>query len=190
MSNSVLHRQLKVSNVAAIDLVYIPSKGIREATVENSRNIQGRRQVFIHIYGLTRVLLLERPMWSTAVHTIIIAFNSGMHLRLPHSTRMKIAAQLQQGVTIERILDNIRDNTPHGITREHLLTKSDIKNQYNIEGITRHTNDLTSVCAWGFKTQTYNSIPFKPQGNPSPISMSTVGLNDFILCIQTEFFPT
>ena len=64
---------------------------------------------------------------------------------------MKIAAQLQQGVTIERIMDNIRDDTMEGIIREHLVTKQDVhdvKNQYNIEGVMRHVNDLTSVCAW------------------------------------------
>ena len=50
---------------------------------------------------------------------------------MPHETQMKIAAQLQQGVTIERIMDNIRENTTEGITREHLVTKQDIHNIKN-----------------------------------------------------------
>ena len=50
------------------------------------------------------------------------------HIRIPHKTQMKIAAQLQQGVTIER---NIRENTTEGITREHLVTKQDIHNIKN-----------------------------------------------------------
>ena len=61
---------------------------------------------------------------------------------------MKIAAQLQQGVTMEKIIDNIRDKTAGGITRKHLVTKLDIHNikrQHNIEGITRDTNDLTTT---------------------------------------------
>ena len=33
------------------------------------------------------------------------------HLRMQHDTRMKIAAQLQQGITMERIMENIRGNT-------------------------------------------------------------------------------
>ena len=45
------------------------------------------------------------------------------HLRIPCETRMEVAAQLQQGVTIERIhvMDNIRDNTMEGITLESTL---------------------------------------------------------------------
>lgn len=43
------------------------------------------------------------------------------HLTMSKDTRMKIAAKLHQGVTIERILDDIRENTSQGITREHLL---------------------------------------------------------------------
>ena len=72
-------------------------------------------------------------------------------LRMQHDTRMKIAAQLQQGVTIEKIMDNIRGNIEKGITREHLVTKQDIhniKNRYNIEGVRRHANDLISVVGW------------------------------------------
>lgn len=33
------------------------------------------------------------------------------HIRLPHESQMKIAAQLQQGMTIEKIKDNIRGDT-------------------------------------------------------------------------------
>ena len=46
---------------------------------------------------------------------------------------------------------NIRENTAGGLNREHFITKQDIhniKNQYNIERVTRHANDLTSVCAF------------------------------------------
>ena len=57
------------------------------------------------------------------------------HLRMPEATRMKIAAQLQQGVTIQRIMDDVRDSISSGITREHLVTKQDIhniKNQFKL----------------------------------------------------------
>ena len=115
------------------------------------------------------------------------------HLRMQHDTRMKIAAHLQQGVTMERIMDNIRGNTVRGITREHLVTKQDIhniKHHYNIEGVMRHENDLTSICAW---VEELNSLPynpvllFKPQGEPQPHDMDNVGTDDFILGIQTQF---
>ena len=69
------------------------------------------------------------------------------HLRIPHETRIKIAAQLQQGVIIERIIDKIRDSTMEGATRDYLVTKQDVhnvKNQYNIEGVMRYKNYLSS----------------------------------------------
>jgi hypothetical protein len=106
---------------------------------------------------------------------------------------MKIAAQLQQGVTIARIMDNIRENTVGSITREHLVTKQEIhniKNHYNIEGVIRHSNDLISVCGW---VEEMNSLPFnpillfKPQGEPQPHDMDNIGNDDFILGVQTEF---
>ena len=94
---------------------------------------------------------------------------------------------------MSRIMDNIRGYTGGGITREHLVTKQDIhniKNHYNIEGIIRHFNDLTNVCVWveEMKCQAYNPILlFKQQGEPQPDSMDNVGVNDFIIGIQTEF---
>ena len=112
------------------------------------------------------------------------------HTRMQHSTHMKIAGQLQQGITAERI---IRGDTAGGINREHLVTKQDIhniKNHYNITGVMRHSNDLTSVCAWveELKSLPYNPILlFKPQGEPQPEYMDNIGNNDFILAIQTEF---
>ena len=106
---------------------------------------------------------------------------------------MKIAAQLQQGVTMDRIMDNIRENVVEGITREHLVTKQDvhnIKNQYNIEGVMRHSNDLTSVCAWVEELISSPNNPvllFKAQGEEQPHGMDNVGSDDFILGIQTDF---
>ena len=88
---------------------------------------------------------------------------------------------------------NIRENTAGGLNREHLITKQDMhntKNQYNIEGVTRHANDLTSVCAWvdELKSLPYNPVLlFKPQGEAQTEDMNNFGNNDFILAIQTRF---
>ena len=45
------------------------------------------------------------------------------HLRLSIDTRLEIAAQLQQGVTIGKILDVIRDNVGGTLTRDHLVDR-------------------------------------------------------------------
>ena len=113
------------------------------------------------------------------------------HLRIPDDTRMKIASKLYQGVLIERILDDIRDSVDAGISREHLVTRQDVRNikvQYNIDGIRRHKDDPASVNAW---VEEMTSLPYNPvlfyksQGTPDP--NGNLADNDFVLVIQTEF---
>ena len=111
------------------------------------------------------------------------------HLRIPTKTRLDIAARLKQGVTMQRILDDIRDNCSGSINRDHLITKKDIHNvklQYNIEGVTRHKNDLLSVLSWVQEMATSHENPiifFKQQGEMTKANIE----NDFLLCIQTSF---
>ena len=113
------------------------------------------------------------------------------HLRIPSDTRLKIASKLYQGVSIENVLDDIRDKVDTSISREHLVTRQDIRNikrQYNIGGISRHKDDPISVNAW-VKEMTslpYNPVLlYKPQGTPDPDGhLADTG---FILAIQTEF---
>ena len=100
---------------------------------------------------------------------------------------------MQQGVKVERILDDIRDSICEDVKREHLLTRQDILNirrQYNIEGIQRHNNDHTSLRAW---VEELRSLPydpiiiFKQQGDTQAKEMDDIGDEDFLLAIQTEF---
>ena len=65
-----------------------------------------------------------------------------------------------------------------------------IQHCYNIEGISRHANDLTSVCSWveELSSLPYNPVlVFKPQGTPQLPSMENISVNNFVLGIQTEF---
>ena len=61
------------------------------------------------------------------------------HLRISNATRTMIASKLQQGITTQRILDDIRDpEQGKQIGREHLVSRKDINNiriQFIIEGI-------------------------------------------------------
>ena len=50
------------------------------------------------------------------------------HLRMSTATRLKIAAKVQQGVSLERILDDVRDNIHSEVTREHLVVRQDVHN--------------------------------------------------------------
>ena len=62
--------------------------------------------------------------------------------------RCEIAAKLYQGVTFERILDDIRDNTESGLKKLHLATRKDITNiekAFGLRRAERHKDDATSV---------------------------------------------
>ena len=59
---------------------------------------------------------------------------------------------------------------------------------YNIEGIRRHTNNLTSIWSWVEELNLNNPVlVFKPQGTPQLPSMENISVDDFLLGIQTEF---
>ena len=107
--------------------------------------------------------------------------------------RMELAAKLLQGVTMERILDDIRDSVCNKLHREHLVIRQDlhnIKKKYNMDGVIRHKNDLTSVTAWveEMKTLPYNPIlRFKQQGFKQFDHLDNIADNDFFVCMQNEF---
>lgn len=74
-----------------------------------------------------------------------------IHLRIPEQIRLTIAAQLHDGVSMDKIMDSIRDKLYSAIKREQLVTRIDIQNikrQYNIECLQKAKNDLTSVIVW------------------------------------------
>ena len=50
------------------------------------------------------------------------------HLKMPDDLKTMIAAKLQEGVSEKKILDDIRDDVPSQIGREHLVTMQDIQN--------------------------------------------------------------
>ena len=117
------------------------------------------------------------------------------HLKIPYNTRLEIIKKLELGVTLDRVLDDIRDTCDGGINREHQVTRKDlhnIKHRYNIEGIVRHKNDLQSVQAWITEMETntdiYNPILiYKIQGEKQNEHLDNFSDEDFLLCIQTEF---
>ena len=84
----------------------------------------------------------------TVVHTVI---QLGYHTFEFPTTSEWTLHKLQHGVIIERILDDIRDSVTDKLGQKHLVTRQDlhiVKAQFNIDGIIRYKNDLTSVMAW------------------------------------------
>ena len=115
------------------------------------------------------------------------------HLRMPDNLRKSIASKLQEGVSEKKILDGIRNNVHGDISREHLVTVQDIQNirrQYNIDGIQRHSSDHQSVKIWieEMSSQIYNPVLLhKVQGEEPCIEMENLRKEDMLLVVQTEF---
>ena len=73
------------------------------------------------------------------------------HIWLTTSTRQQIAAKLQQGISKEKILDDIRESVGLEFQREHLFGKRDLFNiekAFGLANIQRHPNDQDSVLSW------------------------------------------
>ena len=118
------------------------------------------------------------------------------HIRMPKSLKAKISNQLQAGVSVDKIMYEIRDvSLSKGIKREHLVVKLDIKNiarLLNLDNIQKHSNDQTSVSLWVKEAinQDYNPVlVFKPQSQENAVVGNTddLGKENFLLGIQTEF---
>ena len=63
------------------------------------------------------------------------------YLQISEESQITIAVQLQEGVSIQIIMDNIQDKTCNTVNEEQLINKMDIyniKRQYNIECIEKH----------------------------------------------------
>lgn len=73
------------------------------------------------------------------------------HIWLSKKKRQEITAKLKQGVTKQKILDDIRESIGAQFARDHLIDKQDIANikrRGGIDEIQRHPNDMMSVLGW------------------------------------------
>lgn len=112
-------------------------------------------------------------------------------IRLSTTERDTIAGKLCQGVNVQHILDNIRDNFGDRLERVHLITRKDIANIercYGLKGSRRHDDDATSVELWVNEMNqrgTESSVlVYKPQGKVTDGNTNLLA-NDFVLTIQT-----
>ena len=93
------------------------------------------------------------------------------HIPIPNQIKLEISSKLHAGVTVERIIDDIRNDVDGGLKRKHLATKLDINNikrKINLENVEKDKNDSVSVRAWvkQLEKKEYNPILlFKCQGD-------------------------
>lgn len=69
------------------------------------------------------------------------------HLQIKETDRLEIACKLAQGITFQRILDDVCDNLGERFELIHLITQKDIHNIEKTIGLKimqRHTDDATS----------------------------------------------
>ena len=133
---------------------------------------------------------LKHPIvWDLAVYTH--SLSGATH---PRASCIYTSQIPHWGVlTNSCIIDDIRDSETNQISREHLVSKKDISNikkQYNIEGIRRYPNDLISVAEIVNEMEDlyYNPvILFKQQGEPPSNCCTDSAKENFLLVLQTEF---
>ena len=115
------------------------------------------------------------------------------HIPIPNQIKLEISSKLHAGVTVERIIDDIRNDVDGGLKRKHLATKLDINNikrKINLENVEKDKNDSVSVRAWvkQLEKKEYNPILlFKCQGDEQGVNMDNLAKDDFLMVIQTEF---
>jgi len=114
------------------------------------------------------------------------------HLRLSTTQREIIAAKLQQGVSRERILDDIREDFPCGFQRQHLIERQDIVNiekAYGLRTFQRHENDQQSTLAWieEWKQTDQNPVLFVKLQEEDASEGYDLAKEDFHMVIQTPF---
>ena len=89
---------------------------------------------------------------------------------ISQKNRKEIAAKLQQGVSKEKILDDIRNDVGTEFLRDHIIDKQDVINIQHacgLEEVKLHANDQASVLAWIQEWQNSTSNPvvwYKLQG--------------------------
>ena len=111
--------------------------------------------------------------------------------RISNEMRSRIAGKLAQGVSMNSLMDHIRDTHCGPLTRDNLTTRADLRNikrQYNIDCKQKDSDDANSVLYWVEEMQgeKYNPvICFKRQGEE--YEEQGVDKNDFLFGLQTEF---
>ena len=113
------------------------------------------------------------------------------HTRVTKRKRQEIAAKLKQGVSRERIIDDIRESVSGKLGRHHLMARRDIANieqAYGLRDVQRHANDQQSVLAWieeWKQTEENPILYYKLQGQEAEEGFD-LSKDDFFIVIQSR----
>ncbi|XP_068087050.1 uncharacterized protein [Anabrus simplex] len=116
------------------------------------------------------------------------------YLNLSKGERAEIAGKIQQGISFNRILDDIRGsiNMEQSVERIHLLSRQDLRNiekEFLLKSESQfHKNDAVSVDLWVQQMSKFTDCSpvlfYKPQGMVSESEMFKD--DDFVLIIMTS----
>ena len=110
---------------------------------------QGTFKLTCYCTAAITVKIESETCLEVTIHTTHYGHRMSLaHVRLSDSNKVAIAGKLSQGVDIQHILDDVRDNIGSKYQRLHLLTRKDIKNierAYCVTEHQRHQDDATSV---------------------------------------------
>ncbi|XP_060845994.1 uncharacterized protein LOC132925633 [Rhopalosiphum padi] len=132
--------------------------GVHKEIDSIKRSIKSQGSKKINTNCTSHIILFEH-LNKSSCEVIFYKYHYGhqeselQHISLPITKKHEIATKLSQGVTMERILDDFRDNIGSNLKREDLITRADlhnVKQKYNItiQDGQLHKNDATRVDIW------------------------------------------
>lgn len=142
-----------------------------------------------------KAIVTEEKVSAEICHTHYGHDKQLQHTWLPKAKRQQIAALLQQGVSRDKILEDIRENAMNEtdeFMRYHLTDKKDVSNivkSFGLSQVQKHTNDQESVRAWleEWEASQNNPVLFcKFQGEVAPEDVDLLK-EDFMIVLQTPF---
>ena len=169
--------------------VRLRGKGVRQIKMKGSCKT-----------GVSSCVANMRVMADTNTHAVVVEYCSThtgheiniCHLPIPSDVRLSIAVKLHVGVSVNKILDSIRDGAGNSKNRRRLLllSRQDILNIQKKLNIKKHAHDRFSTFIWveQLRSQPENPVlPYKAQGVPQSEGMDNLGNDDFYACTANTF---
>ena len=139
---------------------------------------------------MTVTILADQSLKVDAILTHYGHEKELQHLRITKRKRQEVAAKLKQGVSREKILDEVRDSVSGNLGRYHLIAQKDLANierAYGLRNVQRHSNDQQSVLAWieEWRQSEHNPILYyKLQGQDAEEGFDLMK-EDFFIVVQS-----
>ena len=106
--------------------------------------------------GTSKINIVTKSDHSAQLHAKVCSTHPGHsirlgYIRLQRNDKFHIASKLSQGVTFERVLDDIRESIGDHVKRIHLTTRKDLQNierSFGLREAKKHQDDATIVLLW------------------------------------------